>query len=660
MGSVHRQEPACAGLHWPVTFASMSFLRANRAAPLWIAALVLLAYWRVTTCGFIWDDDDYVTQNPVLRTWGGIWRIWFEPTSLPQYYPLVHTSFWLEYRLWGPWAPGYHLVNVVLHAWSAWLLLRFGRRLALPGALFGALWFAVHPVHVESVAWITERKNVLSLLCYLLAAGRWLRWHDDGGKRDYAVGSVWFLCALLSKTVTASLPAALLVLLWWRDGRLSRRGLLGALPWFLAGAGLGWFTVHLEATHVGAANAPWQLVGAERLLVAGRACWFYAFSLVWPFATCFNYPRWQLDPSSWLQWAYPVGAVLLVALALVLHRRIGRGLAATLLLFGGTLVPAIGFFDVYPFRYSFVADHFQYHASLSVLMALAAFFFRRTRPLGARIVGALAVAWLAAMAVTSMLLIPQYKDFETLWIETLRKNPDSALALSNLGGIATDRRDFEAARDYLQRALDVEPSNAEVRNNLGVIAYLTGDPRAAEGHYRDALKWKPRDPNARNNLAVLMLDDGRKQKGLALAREAVEIDPDYYQGHLTLARALRETGRFGDALRHYEWVLQRTPGAVDARKGAVRCLLGLGKASVAGGNALRLLSSHPDDVEARGLLATALARALSGAPVEKVRAMAVRAIQNGGVDPDPILPLLAEELAALGEEELARAVRSGG
>ncbi len=393
-------------------------------SPLAVAALIALlaaaVYWPVVDCGFVWDDDDYVTQNPVLRTLGGFYCIWFEPRSLPQYYPLVHTTFWLEYRLWGTAPLGYHVVNVVLHAGSAWLLWRLLEQLAIPGALFAALWFLVHPVHVESVAWVTERKNVLSLVCYLAAARSWFCWHDGGTRRHWWIASLWFVAALLSKTVTASLPAALGVVLWWRDGRLTRRALTGALPWLVLGAAFGWFTVHLEATHVGAADAPWQLVGSERLLVAGRAVWFYLGSLLWPFGLCFNYPRWELDVTSLLQWVAPVATLLVVGLALLLHRRLGRAPAAVLLVFIGTLVPALGFFDVFPFRYSFVADHFQYHASLAILVGGSALAVPLVARIGHALGSGLGAMVVVCLAIVAHLQVPQYRDFETLWRQRWR------------------------------------------------------------------------------------------------------------------------------------------------------------------------------------------------------------------------------------------------
>ena len=149
--------------------------------------LTCLAYIPALSAEFIWDDDDYVTANPVLQEGGrGLVRIWTEPTSLPQWYPLVHTTFWLEAQLWGMSPAGYHIVNVLLHGLSAWVLLIVLRRLEVPGALLAAAVFAVHPVHVESVAWVTERKNVLSLLFALLAVRAWLVWRPLGGDAEDA------------------------------------------------------------------------------------------------------------------------------------------------------------------------------------------------------------------------------------------------------------------------------------------------------------------------------------------------------------------------------------------------------------------------------------------------------------------------------------------
>ena len=638
-----------------------------------LTALMVVAYARVVSCGFIWDDDDYVTNNPVLETLGGLYDIWFVPTSLPQYYPLVHTSFWMEYRLWELHPLGYHLVNVLLHGASALALLRLGRRLALPGILFAALWFAVHPVHAESVAWVTERKNVLSLLCYLLAAERWLSWHDRAGARparSYFIGSLWFLSALWSKTVTASLPAALLVLLWWRDGRLSRRAVTAALPWLVVGAGLGYFTVHLEAEHVGASGAPWQISGLERVLVAGRSCWFYAWSLVWPFGTCFNYPRWEVDAGVWWQWLFPAGAALAVLAAWTLRARVGRGCAAVLMIFGGTLFPAIGFFDVYPFRYSFVADHFQYHASVAVIVGVAALATQKAGALAVTARSGLAAAVLATMAAVTALDLTQYRDFETLWRVTVRKNPRSAIAHTNLGAIETEKfvaatsagrageaaRYLQAARGHLEAVLELDGASHEARNSLGVLAHRQGQREEARRLYEAALARKPDEPGPLSNLAMLELEEGHPEEALPHIEAALSSDPLHTNARIVRGWVLCELGRYAEARPELEWALQRS-GQMDAvHRRYITCLLALGEHRLAAERALSYLRRNPGDQGVLVAMARGLAQLVRQQPVERARAFALAALRQGAIEPSAALPLVAAELRTLGDEARARAV----
>ena len=246
--------------------------------------LVCLAYLPALRDGFIWDDDSYVTGNPTLRNLHGLYRIWFELGAVPQYYPLVHTTFWLEYHLWGLHPPGYHLINILLHAAAAVLLWQVLRGLQLPGAWLAAALFALHPIEVESVSWITERKNVLSAVFYFAAVLAYLRFAawavPEGANRRrwrwYFLALLLFLAALLSKTVTCSLPAALLLVCWWKQGRVRWADVYPLLPFFVVGMGLGLLTAGMEKYHVGAQGADWSLSFADRCLIAGRALWFCA------------------------------------------------------------------------------------------------------------------------------------------------------------------------------------------------------------------------------------------------------------------------------------------------------------------------------------------------------------------------------------------------
>ncbi len=335
-----------------------------------VPALVLAAYWPALGGGLLWDDDAHVTQ-PALRSLHGLWRIWSEPGATQQYYPFLHSLFWVEHRLWGDAPLGYHLANVLLHLAGCYLLFRVLRRLDVPGALFAASVFAVHPVCVESVAWISEQKNTLSTVLYMAAALVFLRFDQRRRPPAYALATVFFALALLSKSVTASLPAALLVVLWWK-GRLSwRASVMPLVPWFVMSAAAAAITPWVERKFVGAYGAAFALSAAERVLIAGRAVWFYLGKLLWPADLEFIYARWNVDARDAAQYLFPAGAALvLAALFLVRHRL--RGPLAAGLLFCGTLFPALGFINVYPFVFSFVADHFQYLAAASMLPAICA------------------------------------------------------------------------------------------------------------------------------------------------------------------------------------------------------------------------------------------------------------------------------------------------
>ena len=288
------------------------------------AAVLLLitfaAYVPALECGTIWDDDAYVLANPTLRSMDGLRQIWFQVDATPQYYPMVHTSYWLEYRLWGLAPAGYHLINILLHGISGVLVWKVLRMVGLGSvaAWVAAAVFSLHPVHVESVAWITERKNVLSGVFYLAAAIMYLRFagrreNDSEGDRYrwtwYAGSLMLFLCALLSKTVTCSLPAALLLVIWSKRKRVARSDVIALSPFFAIGITLGLLTLWLEKQVVGAKGPAWDLSLVERCLIAGRGVWFYLGRLIWPSQLTFIYPRWQIDIGSL---GFPAAAALLV------------------------------------------------------------------------------------------------------------------------------------------------------------------------------------------------------------------------------------------------------------------------------------------------------------------------------------------------------------
>jgi tetratricopeptide (TPR) repeat protein len=574
-----------------------------------IVLLTATAYWPALRCGFIWDDDDYVTRNSTLRDLPGLGRIWFEVGSVPQYYPLVHTTFWLEYHLWGLKPSGYHLTNILLHTLAAMLLWRALVRLRLNGAWLAAAVFAIHPVFVESVAWITERKNVLAAVFYFGAALAYWRFsgpEDDRGSRSgrwrwYWLALLFFVGALWSKTVACSLPAALLLARWWKQGLLRWKDVLPLGPFFAAGALLGILTLWLEKHHVGAQGVDWSLSLTQRCLIATRALWFYAGKLVWPNRLTFIYPRWRIDPAIWWQWLFPAAIIGLLAALWFWRRRLGRGPLAALLFFCGTLLPALGFVDVYPMRFSFVADHFQYMAAVSLIVL-------GVQPL-ARLPGSfrwISVVLLLALGVTTWQRIGAYRDVETLWRDTLAKNPGCWLAHNNLGVVLDHEGKPEQAEAEFRAAVELNPAFAEALNSLG--GHLCGNGRVTEGieYCRAALEINPRYENALFNLGAALAGQGQQAEAIRLLEAALQIRPRDVDARRALGDALTRSGKVDQAVGQYRLALQSEPE--DAR---VRYALGLalalqGNWDEAIDQDARAVRSMPNDAEAQYNLGYAL------------------------------------------------------
>jgi protein O-mannosyl-transferase len=558
-------------------------------------ALVLLtfaAYWPVIRHGgFIWDDGDYVLDNKTLRDVDGLEDIWLSPKATPQYYPLVHTGYWIEYQLWGLHPTGYHVTNVALHALAVVLLWRLLRRLAVPGAWLAAALFAVHPVHVESVAWITERKNVLSGVFYLGAALAYLKWAEaraTGERRPWAYVAAFsqYGCALLSKTVTASLPAALLLVAWWKDEPREGEALpeesparrlvsqvLPLVPFFVVGLAFSAITVWLEKHHVGAKGAEWDLSFIDRSLIAGRALWFYVGTLLWPVGLCFNYPRWTIDSSVWWQYLYPLAFAALVILLWAGRKRLGRGPLVAVLFFAGSLLPALGFFDVYPMRYSFVADHFQYLASIGVIVLVAAAIARcgewvaaasadmpaagrrLVRPAGQAAVAVL----LFTLVIASRRQCRIYDNLEVLWLDTIAKNPASWMASNNLGQFYLHEHRPDRAIEPLEQAIRHNPHDVSAINNLGVALVRLGRIDEAVKRYHQAIATDPLDPQAYSNMGVALAKQGRGEEAIESYRKAIELNPKLAATHHNLGLLLAEMGRLDESLRHFDEAVTIAP-----------------------------------------------------------------------------------------------------
>jgi Flp pilus assembly protein TadD len=571
---------------------------------------VLLVYQPVWNGGFLWDDAAHVTR-PDLRSSIGLWNIWSAPGTTQQYYPLTHSFFWLEHRLWGDAPLGYHLANILLHAAAASIAGLLLYRLAIPGAYFAAAIFALHPVQVESVAWISEIKNTLSAVFYFGAALAWLRYRREGARAAYALALGLFALALCSKTVTATLPAALLVIEWWRRGRLSwRRDVRPLVPFFALGVAAGLMTVWVERSLVGAEGPAFDFTPIERALIAGRALWFYAGTLFWPANLVFIYPRWSVSQGAGWQYVYPAAAIAVIALAWALRRR-SRGPLAGVLYFAGTLFPALGFFNVYPFLFSFVADHFQYLASLG-LIALAgggfAWLLQRKGLWNRPAAQAICVAVLATLAVLTWRQSYAYVDVETLYRVTLDRNPESWMVHNNLAGALIARGEVDEAIAHIEKALALRPDYAEARNNLGLALASRGRVDEALEQYRKSLELQPAYAEAHNNLGVLLAHRGQLEDAIAHYTRALQIDPVLAGAHYNLAEALTARGRTDEAFAHLREALALKPDYAEAHNSLGVLLAQRGRFDEARDAFVKAVELKPQYADARNNLGIVLAR----------------------------------------------------
>ena len=631
-----------------------------------LVLLVCIAYLPSMSGGFLWDDEANVTDNLALRTLAGLRRIWLEPGATQQFYPVTYTSFWLDHHLMGLNPFGYHLENVLLHALAALLLWRLLSKLRVPGAWLGAALFALHPVCVESIAWVTERKNTLSgvfFLGALLAATRfWLpkltpatpnpkainraktaRAADFGPWKFYWLALALYIGALMSKTSTVGLPGVILLLLWWQRGKPGWRAFCLLAPFFAVGLAMGLITMKVESG-MGAGSEGWSFSPVERCLIAGRDLWFYLGKLIWPHPLTFLYPRWVVRASQ--PWAYLPLAAAMAGLALLWRKRESWGRPALLVAgyFVAMLFPVLGFFNVSFFQISFVGDHLQYLACIGplafagALIATALDAEPKREPLVKK---AISGALLLGLGVLTWHQAGKYRDAETLWRDTLARNPDSWAGHYNLGNALAARRDFDGAlREYntaaeiapnyayahfglgniqaasgnlneavqeYTKVLSFKPDFTKVRNNLGNIFYRNGDLEAAEQQFRAVLQTEPNNADASYNLANTLAGEGKMEPAIQTYKETLRIDPSYAYAHYSLANLLVGKGDLKGAIEEYNRTLKIDSDNVQALYNLGNVLSSQGKADAAIQEYTQALKIKPDYVEARYNLGNAQA-----------------------------------------------------
>ncbi len=583
-----------------------------RTWPSWLIGALLLiatlaAYQPAWRGGLLWDDDKHVTSKE-LQSFEGLKRIWFDLGATQQYYPITHSAFWVEHRVWGDATLPYHLVNIGLHVLAAYLLLVILRRLAVPGAPLAALLFALHPVQAQSVAWISELKNTLSGVFVLLSALIYLRFDEERTSRDYAAALGLFVMALLAKSVTAVLPGVLLVVFWWRRGGLDwTRDVLPTVPFFGLGATAGLFTAWVERTYIGAQGADFHLNAIERCLIAGRAIWFYLGKIFWPVDLSFEYPRWTIDRNDAWQYMYPAGALILLGACWTLRKR-SRAPLAALLMFCGILFPALGFLNVYPFRFSFVADHFQYLAMIPIIVFVSAgatAISRRWFAEGSWIPAATAFALLGALSALTFNQSQHYTDAVTLYRSVLHQNPSSWLAHSNLGTLLRPTAPDEALA-HLSEAVRLKPDSDIGHYNLANVLQQSGRFDEAVREYRETIRLSPGMALAHYNLGSTLFQIGRLAEAQSAYNDAIRIEPGLALAHGGLCRTLQAMGRPDDARRSCESAVRLQRDLAVLHYDFAGVLRSQGRLDEAIDEYTAAVRLRPDSVEAQNDLGSAL------------------------------------------------------
>ena len=531
-----------------------------------IVVLCLTTYASSVRNDFIWDDDSYVYANPYIQKTEGLSAIWLTH-RLPQYYPITFTTFWIEHQLWGDHPLGYHISNLIFHILNAILIFWVVEKLCATLAFPVALLFAVHPIQVETVAWVTERKNLLALFFFLLAMLSYFRFDATRKTAYYFQTLGLFVCALLSKSIAVCFVFIPVLYGWWRNGKVTWREIRLSLPLVTIGALSAINTIYLELYRVGARGDAWDLTLFERIVLAGRVLLFYLYKVCVPLTFSFFYSRWAIDASKWWQWLFPLVPIVILILLFYFRHQIGRGPLALFLFYTISIFPALGFFNVYPMKYSFVADHFSYLSTpvLILLICLCISFllvklklkFPSLTSKTAKI-----FMWLIFLGVItymsgkSMTLTRNYKDVVTLWENLLSDNPKAWVAYTNLGYIYRSVGKIENAISLYRKAIEIIPDDPNAYYNLANTYYDIGETEQAIELYRKTIKIDSHYVNAYNNLGLIYNNIGKTNEAIDLFRRAIQINPRQAKTYYNLGLTYENIGSSEEAIELYEKAIE--------------------------------------------------------------------------------------------------------
>jgi tetratricopeptide (TPR) repeat protein len=565
--------------------------------------LTLVPYLPAIHGQFTWDDNQLLVDNPAIHAWNGLHLIWNPFLQPVQYFPLTYTTFWLEHKLWGLDPTGYHIVNVLLQSANAVILYYVLRRLGLRAAFFAALLWAIHPVNVESVAWIAERKNTLSTFFYFLSILEYLKFArispspeiataSAGTTKHYILSLFFFAAALFSKTLICTLPVAILILLWWKNSRITLRSLLPLLPFFALTGVFVLITTLQEHANValGGDNSDLLFSPLQRLIISGKNVWFYVATLVFPYPLMAIYPRWTTAADNLVNYLPLLALLLLIGSLFAARRKIGNAPLAAFLYFVLTLLPLLGFINFFTMHYSFVGDHYQYPAAVSlVALAIESLHRRLPRRVFKAIAITLAILFTAATAFYSSL----YQTPFQMWSWNVAHNPNAYAAQHNLASEYAALGNLPLAEQHARKALELAPDDATIQTGMGRLLMLEGRYAEAVEHFQRAAQLRPALSDAYDFLGDAYMNlhrdadalDAYKQaadraginprpyrayaealvrmhhnsEALAAFEKAIDLDPGNLITRYNYANHLLDAGRFTDAIAQYQFILQYQP-----------------------------------------------------------------------------------------------------
>ena len=534
-----------------------------------IILLCIIVYTPSLRNGFIWDDDTNLYKSPWIQEAGGLKVIWFTH-KMYQYYPIDFTTFWLEHKLWGLNPFGYHTINLILHILNAllffWVALKIYPRLAF----IPALLFAIHPIQVETVAWITERKNLLSLFFFLLAILAYLRFDRNRGIRYYLLTVIMFVCALLSKSIAVCFIFFPVLYKWWRDGKVTWREIRLSIVFVVIGLLSALYTLYLEFYHVGARGKVFDLTFLERFILSGRIIFFYIYKLLFPFNFMFFYPRWIINTKIWWQWLFPLAVMLVLGVLVIYRGKIGRGTLALFVFYIISIFPVLGFLNVYGMKFSFVADHFSYLSTpcLLLLLCTSIYFLLGKLRIGFPLLmsalyrillSSLLVIIVIYMCGKSMELTQNYKSEITLWNNLISQNPNTWIAYNNRGFIYDNQGNLTQALSDYNKVIQLNPSLAEIYNNRGFIYYRQGNLTQALSDYNKAIQLNPSLAETYNNRGLIYYKKRDLNKAFLDYNKAIRLDPNLADAYNNRGLAYQNQGNLNQAISDYNKAIQLKP-----------------------------------------------------------------------------------------------------